>query len=143
VFSDVVTDRWNDFSRVIVKPGPFCTWGLSDTYDAVEDPQYDLLIEGVAGTQVQKLAGDPKELRFLRYDITSLPHLLRPRGSALVLGVGAGLDVLMAKAFDKDVVVGAEVNPLVGDVVNNDFGAYSGRPYFLPGVTVNFENART
>jgi hypothetical protein len=143
VFPDVVTDRWNDFSRVIVKPGPFCTWGLSETYDAVEEPQYDLLIEGVAGTQVQKLAGDPKALQFLRYDITSLPHLLRPRGSALVLGVGAGLDVLMAKAFDKDVVVGVEVNPLVGDIVNNDFGAYSGRPYFLPGVTVNFENART
>jgi predicted membrane-bound spermidine synthase len=143
LFSDVVLDRWNDFSRVIVKRGPFFTWGLSETYETSQDPQYDLLIEGVAGTQVQKLSGDPKELDFLRYDITSLPHLLRPTGSALVLGVGAGLDVLMAKAFDKDPVVGVEVNPLVGDIVNNDFGDYSGRPYHLPGVTVNFENART
>ena len=60
-----------------------------------------------------------------------------------MLGVGGGLDVLMARHFDKDPVVGVEVNPLVGEIVNDDFGEWSGRPYDLPGITVHFENART
>jgi hypothetical protein len=142
--TDVVVDRWNDFSRVLVKRGPFFTWGLSETYGTDHPPQYDLLIEGVAGTQIQHCPdGDASKLDFLRYDVSSLPHLLRPTGSALTLGVGAGLDVMMAKHHGKDPIVGVEVNPLVGDIVNEQFGSYSGRPYHLPGVTVHFENART
>ncbi|MBI5533312.1 MAG: hypothetical protein HY898_11385 [Deltaproteobacteria bacterium] len=140
----LVTDKWNDFSRVIVKKGPFYTWGLSQRYPEVREPQFDLLIEGVAGTQIQDFHDrDFHRLDFLRYDIGSLPHLLRPTGSALTLGVGGGLDVLTARYFNKAPVVGVEVNPLVGSIVNNDFGDYSGRPYYLPEVQVFFENART
>jgi hypothetical protein len=142
-YDDVALDRWNDFSRVIVTKGPFFTWGLSETYPKRSDTQFDLMIEGVAGTQIQKLDRDVHALDYFDYDIMGLAHLLRPRGSALVLGVGGGFDVLMARHFDKDPVVGVEVNPLVGQIVNDDFGAWSGRPYHVPGVTVHFENART
>jgi len=141
---ELVADEWNDFSRVIVKKGPFYTWGLSETWPANMEPQYDLLIEGVAGTQIQDFHDrDPRRLDFLRYDIGSMPHLIRKTGSVLTLGVGGGLDVLTAKYFGKAPIVGVEVNPLVGRLVNEDFGSYSGRPYHLPDVTVHFENART
>lgn len=141
---ELVADEWNDFSRVIVKKGPFYTWGLSETWPATMEPQYDLLIEGVAGTQIQDFHDrDFKRLDFFRYDIGSLPHLIRPTGSVLCLGAGGGLDLLTARYFNKQPVVGVEVNPLVGRLVNEDFGSYSGRPYHLPGVTVHFENART
>ena len=143
MYRDVALDRWNDFSRIIVVNSKFFTWGLSETYPPRTDRQYDLMIEGVAGTQIQKLDRDVHELDYFDSDITSLPHLLKPKGSALVLGVGGGLDVLMARHFDKDPVVGVEVNPLVGEIVNDDFGEWSGRPYHLPGITVHFENART
>lgn len=139
----LVLDRWNDFSRVIVRKGPFYTWGLSEVYEKKHPDQFDLLIEGVAGTQIQKFDGDLSKLDFFSYDVASLPHLIKPKGSALVLGVGAGFDVMMARYFAKAPVVGVEVNPLVGRIVNEDFAAYSGRPYHLPDVTVNFENART
>lgn len=139
----LAADEWNDFSRVIVRRGDFYTWGLSETYSKKHDKQYDLLIEGVAGTQIQEFPGDVKKMDFFSYDVSSLPHLLKPTGSTLVLGVGAGFDVLMARYFDKNPVVGVEVNPLVGRLVNEDFGQYSGRPYHQPGVTINFENART
>jgi len=141
---DLVLDKWNDFSRVIVTKGPFYTWGLSETYKVTQPKQFDLLIEGVAGTQIQDFShGDIKKLDFYSYDIASLPHLVRKSGSVLALGVGAGFDVMMAKYFDKQPIVGVEVNPLVGKVVNEEFGAYSGRPYYQPGVTIHFENART
>jgi hypothetical protein len=144
VLPTLVTDKWNDFSRVIVKKGPFYTWGLSQTYPEVREEQFDLLIEGVAGTQIQDFHDrDFRRLDFLRYDIGSLPHLIRPTGSVLTLGVGGGLDVLTARYFNKAPVVGVEVNPLVGSIVNEDFGTFSGRPYHLPEVTVFFENART
>jgi hypothetical protein len=141
---DMVLDQWNDFSRVVVRKGPFYTWGLSETFPEKREEQYDLLIEGVAGTQIQRFGDrDLRRLGFLRYDVGSLPHLVRPTGSVLALGVGGGLDVLTARYFGKDRIVGVEVNPLVGKVVNEDFGDYSGRPYELPGVRVHFENART
>lgn len=141
---DLVLDQWNDFSRVVVRRGDFYTWGLSETYTTKKERQYDLLIEGVAGTQIQAFDGkDPKTMDFLAYDVASLPHVVRPTGSALVLGVGAGFDVMTARYFDKSPIVGVEVNPLVGRIVNEDFGAYSGKPYQQPGVTIHFENART
>jgi hypothetical protein len=141
---DLVLDKWNDFSRVIVTKGPFYTWGLSETYQVKQPKQFDLLIEGVAGTQIQDFShGDITKLDFFSYDIASLPHLVRKSGSLLALGVGAGFDVMMGKYYGNQPIVGVEVNPLVGKIVNEDFGAYSGRPYFQPGVTVHFENART
>ncbi len=141
---ELVLDRWNDFSRVVVRRGDFYTWGLSETYPKKQERQFDLLIEGVAGTQIQRFDGkNLGALDFFDYDIASLPHLIRPKGSTLVLGVGAGFDVLMARHFGKAPVVGVEVNPLVADIVNNDYGDYSGRPYHLPDVTVHIENART
>ncbi|MCU0681875.1 MAG: hypothetical protein MUF34_06395 [Polyangiaceae bacterium] len=141
---DLVLDRWNDFSRVVVRRGDFYTWGLSETYTKPQDRQFDLLIEGVAGTQIQRFDGrDAGTLDFFDYDVSSLAHLIKPTGSTLVLGVGAGFDVLMAKHFHKAPVVGVEVNPLVADIVNGEYGAYSGRPYHLPDVTVHIENART
>ena len=139
----IAKDRWNDFSRVVVKWGLFCTWGLSETYPPRHEPQFDLMIEGVAGTQIQRFDGDLSKLDYLEYDIASLPHWTHPGGSTLALGVGGGFDVLMARHFGKAPVVGVEVNPLVGKVVNDDFAYWSGRPYFQPEVTVHFENART
>ena len=142
--TDLVHDEWNDFSRVIVRKGAFYTWGLSQRYEKVHDKQFDLLIEGVAGTQIQKFDGkNIKDLDFFEWDISSMPHVIRPKGSTLVLGVGAGFDIMMAKYFDKAPIVGVEVNPLVGKTVNETFGAYSGRPYFQPGIKIHYENART
>jgi predicted membrane-bound spermidine synthase len=143
LYENVVLDRWNDFSRIIVAKSNFFTWGLSETYPRRSDPQFDLMIEGVAGTQIQKLDRDVHQLDYFDSDITSLPHVLKPKGSALVLGVGGGLDILMARHFDKDPIVGVEVNPMVGEIVNEDFAQWSGRPYHLPGIDVHFENART
>jgi len=139
----IAHDEWNDFSRVVVKWGLFCTWGLSETYPWRSDPQFDLMIEGVAGTQIQKFDGDVSKLDFMEYDIMSLPHHVQRSGSTLALGVGGGFDILMARHFGKQPVVGVEVNPLVGKIVNDRFASWSGRPYYQPGITVNFENART
>ncbi|MBI2392633.1 MAG: hypothetical protein HYV09_23815 [Deltaproteobacteria bacterium] len=139
----IAHDEWNDFSRVVVKNGLFCTWGLSETYPFRSDPQFDLMIEGVAGTQIQKFDGDVSKLDFMESDIMSLPHWVKKSGSTLALGVGGGFDILMARHFGKDPVVGVEVNPLVGKIVNDRFASWSGRPYHQPGITVHFENART
>lgn len=139
----IAHDEWNDFSRVVVKWGLFCTWGLSETYPQRSDPQFDLMIEGVAGTQIQKFDGDVSKLEFMKSDIMALPHYVQTTGSTLALGVGGGFDILMARHFGKDPVVGVEVNPLVGKIVNDRFASWSGRPYYQPGITVHFENART
>jgi hypothetical protein len=50
---------------------------------------------------------------------------------------------LQAVRLGRSDVTAVEINPLVAEVVNERLGAYSGRPYRLPGVRVFLENGRT
>ena len=60
---------------------------------------------------------DPKELTFLRYDATTAAHVLRPRGTACVIGVGGGRDVLSALQAGHPRVFGVEINRGMVDIL--------------------------
>jgi spermidine synthase len=50
----------------------------------------------------------------------------------LVLGAGAGADVLQAVAHDAVAVDAVELNRQLVDLVETEFAAFSGRPYRAP-----------
>ena len=60
----------------------------------------------------------------------------------LVLGAGAGGDVLQALYHAASAVDAVELNPDVIGLVQQTFGAFSGRPYTSPGVQVHVGEAR-
>ncbi len=60
---------------------------------------------------------DPSELTFLRYDATTAAHVLRPRGTACVIGVGGGRDLLAALQYGHPHVFGIEINPAMIEVL--------------------------
>jgi hypothetical protein len=124
-------EKWNAFSRVAVDGGgrpnvPF-GWGMSPTLPKGEKiPQYGIVIDSAAGTVLTKYDGDPEDTRFLRYDVTNLPHYLRPDSDVLVVGVGGGRDILSALQFDQKSVTGVEINKTMLDITNKKYGDFTG-----------------
>lgn len=67
-------------------------------------------IDGDAGTLLFAYTS-LEELELLKYDATASAHRLRPNGTACVIGVGGGRDILSALVFGHSRVFGVEINP--------------------------------
>ena len=48
---------------------------------------------------ITKFDGDLNSIDYLKHDVSSLAHYLRPNSPVLVIGVGGGRDILTALAF--------------------------------------------
>ncbi|MBI2834311.1 MAG: hypothetical protein HYX76_07780 [Acidobacteria bacterium] len=134
VESKPALERWNSFSRVAVLGGvsdrptePF-GWALSTKLPPdLKVNQLGLNIDADAYTVMTAFADDTQKLRHLKYDVTNLAHHLRQDARVLVIGVGGGRDVLAALAFGQQHVTGVEINGAILDIVNQKYGAYTGR----------------
>jgi len=139
-----LVERWNSFSRVTVYPEEWGTfgWGMSRVYQGPLSRFFLMLIDTAAGTPIQKFDGNLASVDFLRYDVTSLAHYVRPNARVLIIGPGGGRDVLAALVFKQPEIVGVEINPIIVDLVRGRFGDYAGRVYDQPGVSVVVDEAR-
>lgn len=143
-------EGWNSFSRV----GAFHTpknaaqtvplkhpnkWYTGKGY-----PETMMLdIDGAAWTPMMNFDGNLESIQFLRDSILYTAHHLKNNSRVLLIGLGGGRDILAAYAFGQPYIKGIEINPLMLDVVNRQYGDYSGRPYELPGVDVTIDEARS
>jgi len=139
-------EKWNALSRIHIIPfgnKPF-GWGLSSAYKAESKvDQLYLNIDGAAGTVITKFDGTLEPLDYLRYDVTSLAHYLRSNGSALIIGVGGGRDVLTALRFGHPKVTGVEINHDILHVLKSRFADYSGNLEKISGVRLVHDEARS
>ena len=142
-------ENWNSFSRVTVdEPAAgrnrLQLWGLSPRYRGSPYGR-DLRLRNDAGggTHLIGFDGDLSEVDFLKYDIASFVHRLRPDSDVLIVGSGGGRDVLAALAFDQRSVTAAEINPNVVDTVNGRFGEFTGHLDRDPRVSFVAEDARS
>jgi hypothetical protein len=143
-------ETWNSFSRISVHGDPWLSthpsgWGLSRTYHPDRGVhQLQLLIDATAGTVLTAFdRGAAPSLEHLKYDVTNLAHWLRPGGSALVLGVGGGRDILAGLLFDHERIVGVEINERVLETVNGRFGDFTGHLDRHPRVAFVNDEARS
>ncbi len=142
-------EKWNSFSRITVSGDPRApsilhTWGLSRAFRGNRiGPQLVLSNDAGGGTFLTGFDGDIHKLRFLRYDIASFTHYLRPGSQVLVVGAGGGRDVLAALAFEQPSVTAVEINSNVVDAVNGPFGSFTGHLDRVPGVRFVAEDARS
>jgi hypothetical protein len=107
-------ERWNPISHVRLKdftemPVPFL-WSPSPVTPIGRYRVAGALIDGEAGTPVYQFER-VQQMNVLRFDATATAHALRPSGTACVIGVGGGRDLLTALVAGHDRVLGAEVNP--------------------------------
>jgi hypothetical protein len=96
------------------------TWGLSSRCAAPPSPeQLFITIDAAAITTITRFDGDLEDIAFLNCAPSSLAYQLRgsPLGSALLIGPGGGIDVLTAYYNGVQRIIGAEINPLIVNLV--------------------------
>lgn len=108
-------EAWNSFSRVTVtgrKEVPVSMWGPSPTMPSWKFEQCYMTIDGDAGTPIYRFRGDLKEMEFLKFDVTNLAYFLPNMKRAAIIGVGGGRDILSARLFGIEEIMGIELNPI-------------------------------
>ncbi|HEV8702216.1 MAG TPA: hypothetical protein VGV60_13165 [Candidatus Polarisedimenticolia bacterium] len=140
-------EKWNSFSRIRVRPAQTASplgWGLSQAFRPRHEVRQLILdIDGGASTVLTGFDGDLEAVEHLRYDVTSVPHLLRPRSRVLVIGAGGGRDILAALVFGQRSVVGVEINEEILRAVTGRFGAFTGHLERDPRVLLVNDEARS
>lgn len=129
--------RWNPVARVDVTPPvevaePMIVGGVSQTGLAQQAPgtTYRLRFVTLDGTSMTGLFehdGDLERFNFLRHAIISAPYLLsEPAPSTLLIGVGGGIDILLAKLYGASRIVAIDLNSDIVDLVVNRYVDFTG-----------------
>ena len=138
---------WNTFSRVTMTHpviGAPHMWGPSSRMPKdLRVTQQHLNIDGDAGTPAYRFQGDPKEVDFLRYDITTLAYHLPNRTRNAVIGIGGGRDILTAALFGSRDITGVELNPTFVDLLTRGPLADFTRVSTLPGLKLYVDEGRS
>ncbi len=135
-------EKWNSFSRITVTGNPNdwikpFTQGLSSLYQLNQEVHgMNILIDANAATFLMNYHNDQREIDFLRYDLTGFANYLKPNAKVLIVGVGGGRDVLTALAFNQPTIVGIEINPIIVNLLKNEYSFFSGNINSNPRVSL-------
>ena len=139
--------RWNALSRVVVYPLSRAeaeqSWGISRQFRGEFPDNLGMLVDDAGYTPIIENRSRDGSPEWAPYHIISLPYLLRPGGTSLIIGPGGGRDILAALGSGSLEVTAVELNPLIVDAVQVGFADFSGRPYTLPGVTLVLGEGRS
>jgi uncharacterized membrane protein YhdT len=138
-------DRWNSFSRITVAhsyEGTPAMWAASSHMPASTIEQRWLTIDGSAGTCMYRFDGNLETVGFLRYDLSNLAYAIPGMKTGAVIGVGGGRDVLSARLFGLESVVGVEINPLLVGLLTKHYTDYNALSR-VPGVSFEIDEARS
>lgn len=132
--AEVVSRRWNAFSRVdlVASPAIRTLPGLSYRYPGLPPRQRGLTVDGgdLSGVIV-----DLNDSGFASYLPGALAYRLRPEADVLLLEPHGGLDIAVAYALGARAITAVEPNPLIVDA--------AGPIYELPDVKTVIESGRS
>jgi hypothetical protein len=123
-------------------------WGLSPRCTAPPPPeQLFITIDAAAITTITRFDGDLERIGFVNCAPSSLAYQVRnePLESALLIGPGGGIDVLTAYYNGAKRIIGAEINPLIVNLVADDalYRDYAGGLYTdYPHIRVELAEGR-
>ncbi len=88
--------------------------------------QLGVFTDGDSLSVITKQAEHENQLAYLDQLSSALPyHLIKPE-RVLILGAGAGSEVLQAQFHDAVSIDAVEINPQIPDLIRNDFPSFSG-----------------
>jgi len=133
--------RWNSLGRVDVLteetaylPG---TYSLLMRDRGVPMTPYKLVYyDGFAMSPLFRSDGNIRNLAFIPYTLHSLAYTLLEKPRVLVVGVGGGVDALVARYYAADRVTGVELNPIMVDLVTRHYAGYTGRSLLTGDVSI-------
>lgn len=120
---------WNSHSFVIIQKaqtGHVFLWGAGARAPERQAQLAWVLIDGEAGTPITAWSGDGSALDWVSHDVTSIPHHLRRGGTAAVIGVGGGRDILSALWAGNTHVTGIEINGILIDALTRTHRQFAG-----------------
>ena len=117
--------KWHVVGRIDAtqaSPGYWSFGGaLSRRYTATPPTVTGIYQDGAAPTGIMHLDGDPAEAEILGEYLQGVAYTVRPARRALVIGVGGGIDALIAMHHGTREVVGVDLNPVTVDLVARRF----------------------
>jgi spermidine synthase len=119
--------------------GPFARLDLVETSDP--DTKY-LFTDGGAGSYMIRFDGDLNKVSDLRADPDFLPFVMAPATDTLVLGAGAGKDVVLALLGGNKNITAVELNQEVVDLTRK-YGDFNGNILDHPGVNTVVSDGRS
>jgi hypothetical protein len=146
-----VHEVWTPTARITVYDRPIFSsspdlpwgWGYGSRFEPKPGRQMWIDQDGSAGTPIENLRGDPRDLEHLLFDVTSAGYqLFRPREVGIV-GTGGGRDILTALAAGAERVDAVELNRGIVDLLRGPLGDYSGDVYGLQGVNAVVSEGRS
>ena len=133
-----VYTAWNTFSRVDLYDLP----GVPEK--GWPDPGFSIIIDEGAGTGIGDLSGGVHEyLRFSHYNPTGIPYVGKHHPKVLILGSGAGREVLEALHFGARSITAVDINPIINDIVARQMRSAWGGLFDQPQVKLITEDGRS
>jgi hypothetical protein len=133
--------RWNPAARVdVTAPAlletPMIVGGVSQRYlderrallpDGEPLELRFVTLDGTSMTGLYRFDGDLAPFDFLRHTIIAAPYLLAPENpSYLAIGVGGGLDILLAKQHNASEITAIDLNSDVIRLLEGPYAEYTG-----------------
>ncbi len=123
-YGGVTLEYWTIHGQIlvsqVVEGGP-SYWGAGEGATDIEGMRGQaIVIDGEASTVLTEWDGDRSNLDWPRFDVTALPYHLRPGGSAAVIGVGGGRDILTALWAGSSPITGIEINEAILRVIRDE-----------------------
>lgn len=124
--SKLIDTKYNSFSRVDIVESSFTRYapGLSPTFRGTLPEQIGITVDASNMNSITKY----ENLGFINNLPSSIPYKLTKNPKTLIINSGAGLDVLTALKNNAEVTA-LETNPIVIDLLKNNYADYSGNIY--------------
>ncbi len=126
---------WNPVARVDVLPTfesevPWILGGISSAYVPQRDYRYQqkfVTLDGTSMTVLFRFDDDLSPYEFLDYTIISAPYKLSPSAPRVLnIGVGGGLDIILAKKYGAKHITAVELNSDVVELIKHTYSDFVG-----------------
>jgi hypothetical protein len=140
VGQEPLISRWNTFSKIDVYeyPGqPERGW---------PDPGFSVIIDaGASGTAIPDLSAGVRNYlaQSPGYRPAGLAYIGKSRPKVLIIGSGAGREVLEGLYYQASSITAVEINPIINDIVSKDMAKQWGGLFQQPEVHLVTEDGRS
>jgi spermidine synthase len=124
--NQVIFTKWNILNRIDVTQ-PIIGGGgfggiLSDAYKGPLPLVLPIFQDGAAPTALVHVGGEPRDCPLFDYYLQGAPYTIRPRPQrVLIIGVGGGIDALIAEHAGAGHVVAVDINPTTIDLLSRRY----------------------
>ena len=98
---------------------------------------------GTMQSFIMPFDGNLANLQKIEWDPASLPYQVARKGTAMVIGSAGGYEVLCALSHKFKHVVAIEMDPVICEILKNEYADYTGRLFLMPQVNLLADEGRS